>query len=221
LDGQTRPQTVLVYDTVTRQWQGMDTYPSSVHLDRLHTARWLGRRELFSVDLDGQVLVHGVGRADDIAGTETAISDLFRTRGYLGGSNEVKRWRHVDIGISTWAPAVASKAIVEGIAEERTLGTFTRDRTKYNVHGRGTHDVTDGATHGTAHRQDYQIISSDGIDTGSGVYPEREQDFSLGLALREIGRWVAIEIANTAGTCAVRHVKVDGVRKLNNGRTAA
>lgn len=221
LDNETVPSTILVYDTVTGQWQGMDKFPAGMQIDRLHIARWLGRRELISVDREnGFVSVHGHGRTDIIDGTEHQISDSIKTRGYVGGQNDLKRWRHANVELSTWNPSVTIKVYVEGVNEVRTLRTLTRDRTRYTIHGAGTHTLSSGATHGNPHREDYMILASDNILPGE-VYPELEQVAFVGAALRDVGRWVAIEILNTQGSCSVRSVRVDGARKANSKRTYA
>jgi hypothetical protein len=219
MDGQTKPQTLLVYDTTTRQWQGMDTFPADLSLDRLHVSRWMGQRSLISIDLDvGRVALHGVGRSDEIEGTAYYIPDMVQTRGFVGQTNAAKRWRHADLEVSTWDPNFTISVVVPGVSEQRELRTVTRDRTRYMTHGRGVHDVTNGAIHAAQDRQDYKIMSDDGVDSNVGVMPELEQVFRLGLQLRETARWCALRIENTQGTCAVRFCRLDGRAIQNQGR---
>lgn len=221
LDSATRPNTLLVYDTTTRLWNGMDTFPTGVALDRLHAVTYLGLRRLVSVDtVAGRVLVHEVGKHDEIDGTEHGIQDLVITRGYGGaeGKADLKRWKNVSLEVSTWAPSLTVTALTEGQAEEREVGTLTRDRTRYTVHGRGLHDVTDGDLHDEAYRQDYEVRSDDGISTGTHVLPELEQTTLCGWRLRDTGRYVQIQVTGSTGWSALRMVRVDGVRRLNMGR---
>jgi hypothetical protein len=211
MDGQVTPQTLLVYDTTTRQWQGMDVFPAGLTLDRLHVTRWLGQRRLISVDLaGGHVVVHGVGRYDEIQGTTYDIPDMMQTRGFVGQTNAAKRWRHADLEFSTYDPEVTISVVIPGVSERRQVRTFTRDRTRYLTHGRGVHDVTDGTIHAAQDRQDYLVLSTDEVGSNAGVLPELEQVFRLGVQLRETARWCALRITNTRGTCAVRFCRLDG-----------
>ena len=219
MDSQTVPQTLLVYDTTTRQWQGRDIFPAGLTLDRLHITRWLGQRRLTSVDLTGGlVAVHGVGRHDELDGTRYEIPDMIQTRGYVGQSNGAKRWRHADLEFATYDPDVRISAVVPGVSESRLLRTFTRDRTRYLTHGRGVHDVSNGAIHAVQDRQDYRVMSDDAVDSNAGIIPELEQVTRLGVQLREVGRWCALRIENTKGNCAVRFCLLDGRHILNQGR---
>ncbi len=223
IDDATRPNVLLVWDTITRQWQGMDTFPDGIYLDRLHTMQVQGKRRLVSVDLDGLVLVHGLGRTDEIDGSTYGIQDYLLTRGYTGqeGRTEPKRWRHTTLEISTWGAAVTVRAIVDGVREERTVGSYTPNRQRYLTLQAGLHALSDGAAHAAPYRQDYQVLSSDGIFPNATLYPEREQTVQLGYGLRDTGRYVQIEISSTSGTCGVRMCRVDGVRKINVGRRFA
>ena len=225
LDGATTNNAVLVYDTVTRQWQGYDTYATaaSVAISRFRRTDYLGRRRRIALDYTaGKVYVCDFGRGEDeLDGTLYDIAQSMTTRGYAAGDSGLKNWRHIAWSADTWRPSVTVTAVVEGVNETRPLRTsLTRDRSKYTVHGAGSVDITDPTELDNPHREDYAILADDAVvmDGATDLFPVREQHYEDGLPIREKSRWAAAKFENAQGTFALKSVTVNGTRKPNLGR---
>lgn len=208
LDGADYNNAVLVLNTRTMVWESVDTYPDGLRLDNLLVSDWFGARHLFGVDhTNGTLVVLDYGDEDEVSGIRSEISWLAETRGY-GVDHADQEVHGFFLSVATSDPRYSVVQLSDGVSEERVvINNRTRDRTKYFVHGKGIHDVTNaGDDHAARGRQDYSVTAN---TTGwepndAGIAVDQEQEFTEQGRLRGFGRFVQLRITGDQGRTRVR-----------------
>ncbi len=148
------------------------------------------------------------------------VASSFWTRGYPCASVEGKRFAGFKAMLSTFDPAYSLSVAVNGVnnaTEERA--TTTRDRTKYFQEGTPPYDpenVNDDAE--ARGREDYSVVlPAGGLEFGSGVALDHEQDGTERVTVDERGDWMQIRFENAQGRCAVRAVLAEALERDRPG----
>ena len=239
LDSATRPNALLVYDTVSDAWQGIHTWPTGVHFDNLLVTDWGGNKRLYGIDhTTAKVFVLYEGLTDRIGDTENQISDSLETRGYLLGDNGIKNFRRVGVNITTWNPSLTIAVLLDGQNEVKTLTStpITKSPLAYYTHGTADWDASNvNDDHANPKREDYSIdpatagvslldesgapilaedgtslIVGYGVDPNtSGIDPDRKQTCLERRPCSVRARWASIRITNTQGVCDISSVDVE------------
>lgn len=246
LDNHTVPDTALVYNVVTSEWESVDQWQDpQFYGHRLLISNYNGSRRRFGVnEVYGRVYLFDEGLSDVTRmAYEKAILDTIETRGYgsqLGdGPGGIKTFRRLTVGIKTLNPSVSFTSIVDGAFEEKLLtpAPITKDRTKFYTWGHPDFVAPDSDPT-EQKRQDYSFdtlgfAGQDFEALAEGVYttlPPVDMEESEVQALtqslerrmiRQTGRWCSIRVANTQGQCNVLGVGVDALTSKNYVRVAA
>ncbi len=221
---------ILVLNTVTGQWESTpDRWPATtMHIDQLHAASYLGTQALYAVDTHVSaiyVLYVDGATSDQLRSGTYPIEDLIETRGY-GRTNEGetgwRRFKRAQVALATVDPSVTVTAITDGVNEEDllTLDPITRDREDYfNVL---TPDFDPAAADGfiVPLREDYDPVLDTGLTLSAGVWLGLRQQTTEHLSMRSPGSWCALRIANSQGQCEVRAVSVEAQPASNSRRSA-
>lgn len=215
IDGATRPNAMLVYDTVSQAWQGIHTWPSGVAFDNLLVTDWNGRKRLHGIDhTNARVHLLYEGRTDRIVDTEYAISDSITSRGYLLGDSGVKQFRRATVNLSTWDPSITIDLVVDGQNETKqvTSAALTKSRTNYYTFATPAWVESNvNNDHANPKREDYSIDFDTAIDPGAaGLDPDRKQTALERRNCKVRARWAAIRVANSNGLCDVQSVEIEG-----------
>jgi hypothetical protein len=237
IDGATRNNAVLVFDTVRGQWQGYDVYPTLWRPDIFTKSKHDGRRRAMAIDREkAMVVILDVGPTD-VQTLETALTTAWsrqfgevpiytelRTRGYILLDDGPKRIRHGTVTLETWNPRFTISTVTEGVNEESAVMTDrTRDRTKWHLHGKADYDPTNANhDHAAPKRRDYSVIlPADGIELDTGIRLQLGQESIEQFPIRQLGRWLALKITNTQGRIAIKAAGVDGQNIRNSSRIFA
>lgn len=129
IDGSATNNVVLVYDFLTKSWQGMDT-GNAVSVFKFFKAHLRDEERLFALGYDGFIRLYEDGVYDEINdSTSEEIALTIRTRMYENGTQDFKRWKNAVVNIATWGPEFSINAIYPGVNESRPLlpqTTFSR-----------------------------------------------------------------------------------------------
>ena len=213
--------TVFVYDTLTQKWAGADQ-GSQLKVKDWIKVFYAGAIRLAFVSTDGFVCMYEDGALDHVGSSTGAVAyesvrHSLITRGYGGHQPGRKRFGQIRCRFATWWSRFDVTAHVDGVSEERALGTVGPfSRTAY----RRPHDRSDWDSGNTnddflePYREDYAIIVPDaGMITGdNGLKADEHQVIDKGWRLRERGRFVQLEIAGTQGRTELRDVQVEMFR---------
>lgn len=238
IDGATRNNAVLVYDTVRGYWQGYDTYPDDFAPDLFTKGKHDGRRRAIAIDQARAVVcVLDIGATDAARRAEATLTDPYpyiidefqitsqlTTRGYILLDDGPKRLRHGTVTLETWNPSFTIETVTEGVNEFATImADRTRDRTKWHLHGKADYDTTNAAhNHAAPKRRDYSVpIPSGGIELDTGIRLQQMQESIEQFPIRQHGRWLALRITNTQGRIAVKAAGIDGMNIRNSNRIHA
>lgn len=221
IDGATRPNAILVYDTTSDAWQGIHTFPSGVAFDNLLISDWNGRKRLYAVDhTAARVHLMYEGRGDQVANTWYQISDSIDSRGYMLGDQGTKNFRRVTVMVTTWNPSMSLSLVLDGHNELKPLTPtpITKSRTRYYTQGTAAWDQSNANNdHANPKREDYSIDFSIAIAPGaSGIDPDAKQST---IERRQTGaraRWAAIRVSSTQGCCDVNGLEIEA---LSGSRT--
>jgi hypothetical protein len=234
--------TILVYNTQTRQWESAgDTWADpSFTFNRLHVTNYNGVHRLFAVDYTNSViylLYEGIN--DETISGNFAVPYKIETRGYIGDdAMQFKKFGRATVGISTYSPSVTITAITDGHNEEKNLTPvpLTKSPDKYYTFGRG--DFVQGVDdQNDQKREDY---STEGIDVFAGEDFENltvgeilfipptstptatgsQQESVERLLVRSFGRWCALRVENNQGVCDVVAAGVESRHAMNTGKVA-
>lgn len=244
IDGATRPNAMIVYNSARQQIEGYDTWPEPFRIDELKVTLFQGERRLFAIDKElGRIYVMYEGRSDFIfadsvatAAQEHEISDLIETRGYapsLGynygyglNTSTLHDFGRAEIACATWAPSIKVTQLTERAGDERPLNVtpITKSRTVYDRFAVKDWDPTNAnGDWDTPGRQDYSIVADDaGIDPGAaGIDPERKQNTVLRFSTKARARYMSYRIENSQGSCDVSAVLVESAGVPRTIRRAA
>lgn len=219
LDGASHNNAVLVYDTLTRQWAGLDQG------DSIKVRDWVkfsygGSIRLGFVSTDGFVYLYEDGFLDQVGGadgvkTYAGIQDRLLTRGYHGAVPGQKRIATVKASVRTWWPSLTVRGHLDGVAERVTVASNqTASRTQFvRPHGTPDYDTSNADDNQRQPwRGDYSIDPATPMVTGSGVEPDLHQEAEYVWRLRSRGRYLQVEISNAQGRCEVAEVVVEATR---------
>lgn len=219
IDGSEVNNAVLVFDTITQRWAGID------QADTIKVKEWVkikiaGQMRLCFVSDDGFVVLYEDGFLDqsgseDGTVTTQSVQTVLITRGYGADAPGRKRFGQLRCRISTWWPNAAFSALADGINEERPLGTIADlSRTRYRrPHGRAAWDNTNvNDDFHEPYREDYSVTIPDaGIDPGeNGITLDLHQTIHRGFRVKCHGRFVRLKIVGTQGRIVVNDVVTEG-----------
>jgi hypothetical protein len=240
--GATRLNAILVYDTQTKQWvSAPDNWGDPLFaFNTMHLTNYDNVQRLFAIDyLNGDIYLMYEGVNDELASGIYPVSFKMETRGYVGNDPlSFKRYGRAKIGLATYDPEITVTAITDGYNEEKNLTPvpLKKDRTKFYTHGHADFNVlTDDPNE--QKRQDYSIVTPDNFvgddfeDLPAGeitfIPPTSPpivgplQESLEPFLVRSFGRWCALRIENTNGSCEVTSAGVESTRAMNTNRTAA
>ena len=145
---------------------------------------------------------------------EDAVVNPFQ-RGYLGGEHGFKRFQEARFNINCWWPTYTVTAKLDGAQETTTLGTITKDRTKYvQPFYAAAYNVTNvNDDFLSPEREDYSVLQSGAawaINLGSGVQLGLHQDARYGYRCYRNARAVRLKIQCTTGRVRVLQTRVQG-----------
>lgn len=229
LDTATRPNALLVYDTVTDAWQGIHqgpatvspTDPAGIYFDNLLVSDWGGEKRLygmFSGNSDpggnaqsGAFLLYD-GSNDEVGGLAYPIADQLETRGYTFSDHQSKVLRRISVNLETWAPSVMVDLLTDGYNETTSTGpAITKSRTRYYTHGVPDWNPSNAALdHATPRREDYSVdLAVPILLDPPGVDFDARQTLLEKRAVSATARSVSMRISNTQGVCAVTATTVE------------
>jgi len=185
---------MLVYDFLNGAWSGYDLaknfYPQEFLQMKVH-----GRNRLLVLDAYGFVNLLEEGERDQVYDPEIApaavveadISSMLLTRGYRCGDLGEKQFSRADLITREWFGQWAVSALVEGVEEERTLGTRTRSRVRYvrpwNKPDYNASNANNDAA--TPYREDYSVALEE-VGAGSALAPEALHLYNAGVRVDEV-----------------------------------
>ena len=156
---------VLVFDSLTGQWQGIDTFASAMSFSVFSwlRAEYLGRKRLFAYGNDGYAYCYEEGDIgiDDAKVTGLhAVKTRVRTRDYSGGSFMRKSWTNMRAELATLNPSLTVTAETIGTGEQTTLfNNYTRDRLKSTKFGGSVDAQNADDSWRNGYREDYHVPS--------------------------------------------------------------
>jgi hypothetical protein len=234
--GRGYPQNVLLYNTVTSQWESVDAWEDpNVIFNQLRVTIFDGVRRLFGINnIHPAVYLLYEGITDQTPLTRN-VNDILETRGYLTrnqygqqvGFDIWKRFDRVTLSIRTRNPSATVTALTDGYNEEHPVTTapITKrtDRlypfiypfpyplsSNPNLPYREDY-YTGSETEWVA--QDMSNLLPGNIDLLPSVDAEMlggPTTESMERRLMRIrGRWCSIRIENTQGYCAILACSVD------------
>lgn len=216
---------ILVYDTVSGYWQGIDTYADGLICQQLLQTDLFGRRVPFMIDgrQGGRVIAMdqpGLCDRRRISGGSTPEFDIpwsLTTRGYTLGDTGIKRLRSITAATGTQGAETRVSLVGEGPGETRTLSDWrSYSRTKYTRHGLSPFNVLNTTdTFNSPHREDYTIVCSDGPQVRSGLPLTAPQHWVSAYPLRQDVRWLAFTFENRKGRATLKTVSADGLGESN------
>lgn len=211
IDGSTINNAVLVYDTATKAWAGMDT-GAAIEVSDWFKYTYAGAERLHFLHPDGYVYMHEDGIHDHVGAngliTYTPVIMTFRTRGY-GSKAGLRRGKHerMACGIKTLDPEYSVTAVFPGQAERQSLITNrTTDRTKWiRPHGRPAwEEDNSNDDYLDPYREDYSLsVPAGGILIGSGIDPDVHQESVVERRIHAKAESVQFEFTNNSGRLEV------------------
>jgi hypothetical protein len=231
---------ILVYNTQSKEWESApDTWADpGFTFNRLHVTTYGGIDRLFAVDyVNGTIYLLYEGVADELRSGTFAVPYLVETRGYTGGDTVgFKRFGRASVAVSMSGATATVTAISDGFNEEKLLGTITKDRAEFYIHG---HKLFDPAVDNPDEpkREDYssgtpsEFATEDFEDLPLGpiaqlpgtpglIVGNKQQSLERFL-VRSNARWCALRIENNSGQCDLLSVGVESVPAVTTARTAA
>jgi len=229
---------LLVYNTATGQFESLDTWPFlagfNAAITDLIVTNYGAQRRLFAIEgINKSIRLLEEGTVDyDTSGVAHSIQDVMETRGFGWGSasgpgslygiqrqsgpGSEKRFDRLSIAMRTVNPSASVYAISDGFQEVKQLRAtpITKSNTTFYTWGhKKFNPATDNALE--PERQDYTGTT----DSTTGMDAKTE---SLErMTIRKLGRWCAIRIINTQGSCDVVEISVEAREAKRNVRVAA
>jgi hypothetical protein len=221
LDNSRVNDAVLVYNTATRRWSGVDRGPAIRGVVAWVKFTYGGEIRLGFLSSDGFLNLYEDGFHDHVGDNAGAITYQgvpfkLHTRGYGGAAAGTKQFQGVRMALTTWWPQYTIQARVDGVREQRSVkAPGTADRTRYSRPHNAARYVTTNANDDfhVPYREDYSVDTAVAVDPGdAGISPDLHQEIELSAWLREQGRWVQFILESTRGRCELRGVLVDNRR---------
>jgi len=213
LDDSTVNNAVLVYDTATQAWAGVDLG------DAIRVKDWLkytygGPERLHYLHDSGFLYLYEDGYFDHVADqagviTYTSIPMLFRTRSYGAKAGlRTKKNERVAGTVRTWWPNFSLSAVFPGQDEKQTLiSDETKDRTKWTrPYGKPDwNEQNANDDYSDPYREDYSLmVPSAGILTGAnGLDPDIHQEYQFERRVHRRAESVQFEFTNSQGRLEV------------------
>jgi hypothetical protein len=227
--GRNFPRNVLLYNTVTSQWESLDAWEDgNVYINALRVTIFDGERRLFGINnINHHVYLLYEGITDQ-TGVTKPVDDILETRGYgqSGGLGGWKRFDRLSLSIRTRNPSTAITVLTDGYNEQKliTFVLVTKSTSKFYQFG---HPDFDPATMSPdePYRQDYYQGETDWVGQDMNnllpgaidLLPAVESDMIGGptteslerRAIRAMGRWCSVRIQNTQGVCDILGCEVE------------
>jgi len=230
IDSSTVNNAVLVYDTATQAWAGVDLG------DAIRPKDWLkytyaGAERLHFLHKDGYLYLYEDGFFDHVADasgiiTYTSIPMKFRTRGY-GAKASLRRKKHERMAavVRTWWPTYSVTAVFPGQAERQALVTNkTTDRTKWvRPYGKADH-VTSNVNddYNDPNREDYSmVVPVGGVHPGTSLEPDIHQEWPIERRIHVRAESVQVEFTNTQGRLEVTRCGIPSSKVVPTENTVA
>ena len=210
--GATTNNAVCVYNHITSQWEGYDTFGPSVDCQGLLKLSYLGKKELWWVDRSGRILVMNKSLGEDyFNATHYGISDEVRTRGYYSSNSDRRAFTRFGAILSSNNPTYTVKTYTDTDGENQTIiSSSSPSRTAYSIFGRTAYTLTNtNDDHDANFRGDYRVLPSDNFQVKSGALIEQESQMVIRGLARSHGTFVQVGITNTSGTVAVQGATID------------
>lgn len=210
--GVTKNNAIAVYNHVTEQWEGYDTFSPSVDCQGLLRLSYLGKSELWWIDRSGRVLVMNKNLGEDYwNSTNYAIADEVRTRAYYSSPSDRRAFTRFGAVISTWNPNYTVTTCTDTDGEANVaLSSQVPSRTAYSIFGRSAYVLTNvNDNHDTAFRGDYRVLPSDTFQVKSGAQLEEESQLIIRGLARSHGQYVQIGITNASGSVSLLGTSID------------
>jgi hypothetical protein len=231
---------ILVYNTQSKEWESApDTWADpGFTFHRLHVTTYGGVDRLFAVDyVNGTIYLLYEGVADELRSGTFSVPYLLETRGYTGGDTVAfKRFGRASVAVSMSGATAKVTAISDGFNEEKVLGTITKDRAEFYIHGHKLFDPTvddpdepkrEDYSSGTV--SDFATEDFEDLPLGPiaqlpgtpGLIVGNKQQSVERFLVRSNARWCALRIENNSGQCDVLSVGVESTPAVTTARTAA
>lgn len=231
---------LLVFNTVTKQWESVDTWPDSdFRINSMHVLQVGDKQSLLACDFFGRriILMESGAQNDEVGVDEFPIQDVVETRGYnLGNPFGFKRYQRMTMMLRSFDPSFKVTAIRDGYNDEIPLANgdvITKDRTKfYRAEHKDFNPLTDDPNeplredYSFSNNNDYIVDDFSDIPAGpintlparfgdvTGPKQESLERFAIGTTARAL----SLRIENSQGSCDLLSVSVEG-RAIDN-RTA-
>ena len=227
LDHSSFNNAILVYDTVSGYWQGVDIYADGLNCIQFLQTDLFGRRVPFAIDVrqGGRVIaLDQPGLCDrrrvSMFGPSTPEIDILwslTTRGYTLGDTGIKKLRNITAATGTQDAETRVSLVGEGPGETRTLSDWrSYSRTAYTRHGLTPFDPLNSTdTFSSPYREDYTIVCSDGPQVRNGLPLHAPQHWLQAYPLRQEVRWLAFTFESRKGRCTLKTVSADGLGETN------
>ena len=232
LDSSTVNNAILVFDTTSNQWQGIDSTEFALAVGDFRVHDFQGAKRLFAMDyVNSRVFVMEEGLSDVIGNTNYPIATRLDTRGYaVEDPTTLKRFTAVKAALGTWWPTYTITAVAPGINEVQPLAlAVAKSRLRFDLFGKPDFDPTEAPSASNdptaPRRQDYSVDLTGGVYldglTGEGTQLDLQQDHLERNPVRPSGaRWLQIRITNTRGTIAVHAITLEGINNAQNNLRA-
>lgn len=130
INGSTRNNAVFVYNFINQQWESIDSFPTNFYVDMMQvTLNSSGTPTLYMIDKQGGIYAAEQNETDDYAiayaqANQYPIAGVLRTRRYLFGSTELKKFNRAILNISQDANS-SMTATAFSFSPENTRTLFT------------------------------------------------------------------------------------------------
>jgi hypothetical protein len=246
--GRNFPRNLLLYNTVTSQWESLDAWEdSNFFVNALRVTIFDGERRLFGINnVNHHVYLLYEGITDQ-TGVTNSVNDILETRGYLTrnqygqqvGFDIWKRFDRLTLSIRTRNPSVSVNALTDGYNEihQITLAPITKRTDRFYLFGVPfPYPLSSGPS--IPYREDYYTGSetewvgqdmSNLLPGNIDLLPAVDAEMAGGpttesmerRAMRVRGRWCSIRIENTQGYCAILGCSVDVSEVRSDSLTTA
>lgn len=238
MDGATVNNAVLMYNTVTKEWESFHWWDpaAGLQVDNLIITDYFGQLVTYAIDnAHGAIHILGIGIDDELAinpdqtRVRYEIDHIVETRGYstLGWNAATRRdFKRLEIPVATLRPSITVTELTEAAQDERilNLNAITRNPAKYRNFAKADYvaDNSNADFEGPG-REDYSLdLTSVDFDlTDPGVELEIKQRETLRFSTKARGRYVSYRIENKQGKCEVGGLLVESAGAQRETRKAA
>ena len=208
----TKNNAVAVYNHITAQWEGYDTFAPDINCNSLLPLAYLGKRETWWVDASGRIGIFNKGLGEDFwAATNYAISDQLTTRAYYSIGTDRRAFSRIGVQLATFNPSFSVSTLTDDTDDTiSVVASEVPSRTAYSMFGVAAYVLTNaGNDHDNAYRGDYRVLPSDSFQPRSGAQVELPSRILFRGLARSHGQYLQIDVQNTLGYCSVVSASVD------------